>query len=39
MYHDSDGDSDSNGSNSGEEGTGNLDESTGPNETVFLVYL
>ena len=24
---------------SGDEGTEDLDESTGPNETVFLVYL
>ena len=26
-------------SDSGDEGTEDLDESTGPNETVFLVYL
>jgi len=35
MYHDRE-DSDS---DSGDEGTEDLDESTGPNETVFLVYL
>jgi len=35
MYHGRD-DSDS---DSGDEGTEDLDESTGPNETVFLVYL
>jgi hypothetical protein len=43
MYHDHGHDSDSDsGSGSGsdsDEGTKNLDESTGPNETVFLVYL
>lgn len=40
MYHDHDHDIDSDeSSDSGDEGTENLDESTGPNETVFLVYL
>jgi hypothetical protein len=37
MYHGrEDGDSNS---DSGDEGTEDLEESTGPNETVFLVYL
>jgi hypothetical protein len=39
VYHDKDGDSSESGSDSGDEGTEDLDESTGPNETVFLVYL
>jgi hypothetical protein len=39
MYHDKDSGSSESGSDSGDEGTEDLDESTGPNETVFLVYL
>ena len=39
VYHDRDSDSSESRSDSGNEGTEDLDESTGPNETVFLVYL
>jgi hypothetical protein len=39
VYHDKDSGSSESGSDSGDEGTEDLDESTGPNETVFLVYL
>jgi hypothetical protein len=40
MYHHRDhDDSDSDIDSEGDEATENLDESTGPNETVFLVYL
>jgi hypothetical protein len=39
MYHDKDSGSSESGSDSGDEGTEDLDESTGPNETVFLAYL
>jgi hypothetical protein len=39
VYHGKDSGSSESGSDSGDEGTEDLDESTGPNETVFLVYL
>ena len=39
VYHDRDSGSSESGSDSGNEGTEDLEESTGPNETVFLVYL
>lgn len=39
VYHEKDSGSSESGSDSGNEGTEDLEESTGPNETVFLVYL
>ena len=39
VYHDKDSGSSESWSDSGDEGTEDLDESTGPNETVFLIYL
>jgi hypothetical protein len=39
MYHDSDSDEDSEDEKEDGHATEDLDESTGPNETVFLVYL